>query len=372
VREARAAVAALDRYLFRIKSFKDAGFELVEQAHLAMSRLEQAVAVRAAPELILLACEIKVAARRGADLLRTYGQYHLLGKLVAWARRGKVEARYGKVTARLRALMPAAAAAGCSTGDGTPTSAAGGAVESPFMGQTASAGGAGARALGAAGSGGGHSILERTVTGGTAADGGAPGPSAPNNQLLRRGRHERVYAVSFAPPGAAAPGGGLSVWWALDSCVEFYSDAAQSTTSFGIEGDMVLTLVAIDGAGNTWGGTNRGTLLVRRPRVWDSQAEERLFASPVRAVAFDAGTAAVWAGDEHGCLRAAAFDEGAWRIQPLLTALVGRVPARGLSAGALFSGASRWVGRPRTDDFQRVGVTCSLEFTAELHRRLFS
>jgi hypothetical protein len=41
VREARIAVAALDRYLSHVTSFKDAGFELVEQAHLAMSRLEQ-------------------------------------------------------------------------------------------------------------------------------------------------------------------------------------------------------------------------------------------------------------------------------------------------------------------------------------------
>lgn len=41
VREARAGVAALDRYLFKVKSFKELSFELVEQAHLAMSRLEQ-------------------------------------------------------------------------------------------------------------------------------------------------------------------------------------------------------------------------------------------------------------------------------------------------------------------------------------------
>lgn len=40
-REARAAVSALDRYLFKVTSFKDSSFELVEQAHLAMSRLEQ-------------------------------------------------------------------------------------------------------------------------------------------------------------------------------------------------------------------------------------------------------------------------------------------------------------------------------------------
>lgn len=41
VRDARAAVTVLDRCLFKVKSFKDASFELVEQAHLAMSRLEQ-------------------------------------------------------------------------------------------------------------------------------------------------------------------------------------------------------------------------------------------------------------------------------------------------------------------------------------------
>lgn len=41
VREARAAVAALDRALGQARTFKDASFELADQAHLAMSRLEQ-------------------------------------------------------------------------------------------------------------------------------------------------------------------------------------------------------------------------------------------------------------------------------------------------------------------------------------------
>ena len=31
----------LDRYLYKVTAFKDSSFELVEQAHLAMSRLEQ-------------------------------------------------------------------------------------------------------------------------------------------------------------------------------------------------------------------------------------------------------------------------------------------------------------------------------------------
>jgi len=54
VREARAAVTALDRYLFRIKSFKDASFELVEQAHLALSRLEQVCSVAGLMQLSVL------------------------------------------------------------------------------------------------------------------------------------------------------------------------------------------------------------------------------------------------------------------------------------------------------------------------------
>lgn len=40
----------------------------------ALSRLERAVALSAAPELIVVACEIKVACHRGLHLFRTYGK----------------------------------------------------------------------------------------------------------------------------------------------------------------------------------------------------------------------------------------------------------------------------------------------------------
>jgi hypothetical protein len=40
----------------------------------ALSRLEHAVATSAAPELIVVACEVKVACHRGLHLFRTYGR----------------------------------------------------------------------------------------------------------------------------------------------------------------------------------------------------------------------------------------------------------------------------------------------------------
>lgn len=46
----------------------------------ALSRLEQAVATSAAPELIVVACEIKVACQRGLHLFRTYGRWVHFGK----------------------------------------------------------------------------------------------------------------------------------------------------------------------------------------------------------------------------------------------------------------------------------------------------
>jgi hypothetical protein len=383
VRAARAAVAALDRYAFKVKSFKDASFELVEQAHLAMSRLEQvgaaarlwvlggclrgfgcgaeggsiewepspnavrmavrmpllplfpqlqAVAARAAPELILLACEVKVAAQRGVALLRTYGQYHFLGKLVAWGRRGEVAARFALVSERLRGLMPTPLS---GPSDVTPVVSGVCVGATPFSGAAAAP-----SALGP------HGVLERAVTG--SCDSGALG-KASGGQLLRtsnRGRHERVYAVSFVPPALAAATGGLCVWWAMESAVEFYSDVTQATTSFAIEGDTFLTAIAIDGAGNTWGGTSRGSLLVRRPRAWDTQAEERLFTGAVRALAFDGAMSMVWAGDERGCLRGARLHDDGWRIEPAVTALAGQALARrGLSAAALFGRTRSSAGR---------------------------
>ena len=292
----------------------------------------QAVATRAAPELILLACEVKVAARRAGHLLRTYGCNSFCGSPVAWMRRSRVVSEYGKVTERLRGLMPGAPSGTAVPGRLAPTSAGDASLASPF----------GMAGTGFGSSGGGNSssadprsLLERVV----GSSGGSG--STDGGHVLRQGRNERVYAVSFMPPElAAATGGGLCVWWALDSAVEFYSDATQSTTSFAIEGDVHLTCVAIDDAGNTWGGSSCGTLLVRRPRVWDVQAEERLFGGPVHAIAFDTAAATVWAGDEHGCVRAARLNEDSWRIEPLFTALEGRAPAPRRLSGSVLLRAS--------------------------------
>lgn len=289
-----------------------------------------------------------MAARRGADLLRTYGQYHFLGKLVAVAQRSRVEGKYTKVTERLRSLMPSMAPPhGAPL---TPKAAAigdGGSSASPF--QAAATGGSG-------GSGGGVAAAHLAAGGNLArpavvsrGGGGGADPSVVHTaaicagQVLREGRNERVFSVAFAPAAVAAASGGLCVWWALESCVEFYSDAAQSTTSFATEGSVFLSCVAIDNAGNTWGGTSSGTLLMRRPCVWDSQAEERLFAGAVRAITFDPHTGTVWAGDEHGCVRAARLQDDTGRIHLLLTVLAGRSSRRGLSASSLIVAPTRYV-----------------------------
>lgn len=279
---------------------------------------------RAAPELILLACEVKVAARRGLHLISVYGRSSCVGRLAAWARRSQVEAKYAAVTQRLQGLMPA----GPASGGPSPTS----------RDAAAHASGLAASArdgiFAASSSGGGAGLRERTAPG-KSGDGGA----AAGGQVLRRGRHERVYCVAFSPPSAAAASGGLCAWWALESAVEFYSDAAQATTSFAIEGDVRLTHVAIDPAGNTWGGTNTGTLLVRRPFAWDIQAEERLFGGAVRAIAFDASSGRVWAGDDNGCLRAAHLHADTWHIEALFTAAEGG-PARRATGSILLRGSS--------------------------------
>lgn len=116
---ARKAVEALDTYILKLASFQDKALEVIEEAHRcvvrdththtstrhieceageclhgathtcaeihtppgvpscahrALSRLERAVALSAAPELIVVACEIKVACHRGLHLFRTYGK----------------------------------------------------------------------------------------------------------------------------------------------------------------------------------------------------------------------------------------------------------------------------------------------------------
>lgn len=70
LKAARALIAELDGAASTCNSFKDEAQEVSEEAFRALSRLEQAVATQEGPDLIPVACEVKVAARRALYLVR--------------------------------------------------------------------------------------------------------------------------------------------------------------------------------------------------------------------------------------------------------------------------------------------------------------
>ncbi|MEW5318025.1 MAG: hypothetical protein WDW38_009279 [Sanguina aurantia] len=82
MRAAREEVTALDQSVAAALSFREKSTKLLEEAHRALSRLEQAISIHEGPELILVACEVKVSARRGNTLVSMYGSYSALAKFM--------------------------------------------------------------------------------------------------------------------------------------------------------------------------------------------------------------------------------------------------------------------------------------------------
>eukprot|EP00879_Flechtneria_rotunda_P024247 GHRR01025695.1.p1 GENE.GHRR01025695.1~~GHRR01025695.1.p1 ORF type:complete len:435 (+),score=161.29 GHRR01025695.1:1143-2447(+) len=356
----------------KLNSFHEGALQLLEEAHRALSRLEAAVATAAAPELIVVAVEVRVACNRGMHLFRTYGRYRYFGKLVAAAKRGSVIAKFAAVTAQFKGIMPHSGflsgnctglgiaagspipgvplhmahmgSAGLSnSGCSTPCSMAQNGnmgIDLPGFDHVATGHGdcgivgtvPNDATIAAAATG----VLANRLKGGAsstpqqlqclAVNTGSAAQPMPT--LIRSGAHDKITAVTFAAPpdnvSAAA-----AVWWAVGDHLEFYSEATQSTTSFAASAAVqaekaAIMAITLDSAGNVWAGTAKGSVLTWRRRNWEHVFVERAFTSCVRCLAADADSDVVWAGDETGRLGVFRCVDGNNRLECTASIITGR------------------------------------------------
>ncbi|GAX75255.1 hypothetical protein CEUSTIGMA_g2700.t1 [Chlamydomonas eustigma] len=318
---AREAVKALDEAVARAKSFRERASRLLEEAHRALGRLEQATETKSAPELILIACEIKVSARRGLTLVDVYGRMGTFGKMVTLCARGSIYSKYDKVCDHLNTLLVISEAAilpstAKSMESGSSAAVAGAAAASPASGV---------------------SVV-------------AAVPHPPHGVELRVGKQDKVHCVAYVPSAVESYlSETICIWWSAGNMLEFFSEAGQSTTAFGIEKPhLLVTSVAIDLDGNVWTGHVKGLLRVRRNQQWDYIQEDSLFqSSAIRCIVFDNFDFA-WVGDDSGRVRVLRFDADEAKLHlvsavtPLLSAGSG---SQNLS-GAVDSFFNRLKGSP--------------------------
>jgi hypothetical protein len=287
-------------------------------AHL----LQASTRAKEFPELVVLACEIKLNAKRGEHLMRVYGSYKYLGKLLAMALRSKVSAKFARVVDRLKQLPGHLGTT--SLHPGGPSSAAlnGSTPVSPGYSRQVSQvdrpdgdpHGA-PHAMHASSSGAALAALEQ----GLGLLGLHKGPHAGSKHVRPRGLvlrqfvrsqgHDKVHCITQVPlppvldtasslhsrtsscgggnpalgsswalnafnAAAAAAGGStaahITLWWSVGTALEFYSGATQCIASFPMDSARkCVTAVRVDRAGSVWCGTAKGVLLVRRRHCWD-------------------------------------------------------------------------------------------------------
>ena len=67
--------------------------------------VSQATETKYAPELIVIACEVKVSARRGLTLVDVYGGMGMFGKMMTLVVRKNIYKKYDKVINHLKTLL---------------------------------------------------------------------------------------------------------------------------------------------------------------------------------------------------------------------------------------------------------------------------
>ncbi|GAX75257.1 hypothetical protein CEUSTIGMA_g2702.t1 [Chlamydomonas eustigma] len=279
---ARDAVKALDKAVAEATSYREKASKLLEEAHRALSRLEQASDTKTAPEMIVIACEVKVSARRGLTLVDVYGKMSGITKMATLVMRKTIYRKFDKVCDHLKTLLvsaesPPAAVPGSNLA----------AADAPAVPSS------------------GNSAMNLVINSGS--------PSSAQQPLgleLRAGKYDRVYGLTYVPAAADhfIPET-TCVWWAAGTMLEFYSEAGQSTTAFSLDKPhLLVTALAMDIDGNLWTGHVKGLIRVRRSQQWDFIAEDEFFAScPIRCIDFD-DLGRAWIGDDCGQVKVLRFD----------------------------------------------------------------
>ena len=150
----------------------------------------QAVESGSAQELIAVACEIKVAARRGLTLVDVYGSYGKLLKVMTMLLRKQSNAKFDQVIDRLKSLMPPPHV--------EPAEPANVSKEAPKR-IFCSSNNSGALAR--------SSVPILPYTSQLTL---SPGPLM--GTILREAKHDRVHCVSYVPL-AALSAASVCIWW---------------------------------------------------------------------------------------------------------------------------------------------------------------
>ncbi len=248
----------------------------------------QATETRSAAELVTLACEVKVSARRGLTLVDVYGGMGVVTKFVTMLMRKSIYKKYDKVINHLKALLPPA-------------------EPMPAVPSTAAA------AAAQAGPSSPVAMLVKDTDNNSEGGGSRYGSKSANVLTEPRGeelrpakRGEKVHCVTNVQ---SSDQDGISVWWSAGAMLEFYTEANQSTTAFLVDKpSLIITAIGLDAEGNLWTGHIKGLVRVRRNEQWEYMAEDASFASSaVRCMDFDESGFA-WVGDDSGRVKVRLFE----------------------------------------------------------------
>ncbi|MEW5304554.1 MAG: hypothetical protein WDW36_007157 [Sanguina aurantia] len=295
MRAAREEVTALDQSVAAALSFREKSTKLLEEAHRALSRLEQAISIHEGPELILVACEVKVSARRGNTLVSMYGSYSALAKFMTLMMRSYIHTNSSTHPTGLHPNPPSTT--NLQQQPGLPS------AQQPALPQS----------LQQQQHSGSSSQQQVSLSQVVAVQHHHHAPVV--GILLRDAMHDRVHAVAYIPDTMKhALGDQVCLWWSAGRIMEFYSEATQATTAFGAEKpSLIVTALVIDNGGNVWTGHQKGLIRMRKYCQWEYAAEDKCFSSAIRVMFLDcAGN--VWIGDEEGRVKVMHYDEDTGRI----------------------------------------------------------
>lgn len=210
-----------------------------------------------------------MAARRGHTLTRDYGQISGLGKVFSLITRKSVSAKFAKVIADLKALIPAAAAAPPPAASPSPPPSAFSSQHPPQLSHAATSPtlppesqassslqapplsgihSTSAPCAADADKRKGGSLATRSRRGGLDTisqlvggshglphnlSGNAAHAGPPVGLVVRDAKHDTVHALTYVP--ASVAGGHVCIWWSAGNSLEFWSEASRSSTSFPME-----------------------------------------------------------------------------------------------------------------------------------------
>eukprot|EP00798_Chlamydomonas_sp_ICE-L_P018693 gene18693-25214_t len=304
---AREAVGNLDKAVSKATSFREKSSMTLEEAHRALSRLQQAVETEKAADLVAIACEIKVATRTALTLVEVYGSKGKLGQMASMVMRKQIHSKFDAVTERLKHFLPPPRMV---TDEGSSTSSL---TRGSRPLQPTNSGKLAVKADRPLGS--------RSIGGYTFSHAATPGGGTVIRQD-KHGKHGRIYSVCYVP-ATGLTFNCVCLWWSAGQLLEFYSESSESTTAFEVKDpSLTVTCLGVDAEGNVWSGHVKGLVRVKKKQHWELVIEDQGPPTPVRVITFDDKNQA-WIGDDFGGVRVLKYDQDNSKLV-VVTSLVHR------------------------------------------------